>query len=312
MSNPNLKFGRRAPQNAPAITFSSIFKGALPAFPPSYDSIEGWTGWEMLGNDRIGDCVAVSFATERRILSNKAEYPTLAQVIEFYQTQNPDFDPNGTAETNGPGSQYDRGMSIQTAIETLVNQGGPDGVKAVAFARVDHTNLDEIKAALAFFRTVWLGVNVTGDNQSEFPSRVWTPTGQVEGGHSIILTGYDPEKLKMETWAAEAFLSNDYMTSPTADQGGPGVEEAWVVIWPEHLANLTADQIEALKAEYLAITGKELVIPDPTPTPDPEPTPKPSPKPSPSEVDKIEADFKKFIKKIEAQFRKFLKDHQVG
>lgn len=261
------RFGRRAPKNAPAIPFSAL-AAVLPPFPDTYDSISGWTGWNILGNDTFGDCVAVTWATERRILTGQAEYPSLSQVIEFYKTQNPGF-PN-----------QDNGMDIQTALEYLHTTGGPDGVKAVAFAKVDHTNLNEVKAALATFKCVWFGANVTGDNQREFPNVPWSRSGTVEGGHSFTGTGYDAMTFKMETWAAEGSLRDDYVA--LGSNFGPGIEEAWVVIWPEHLEGLDDSARQALAVAYKEVTGKDIVFPPaPTPAPVPEPTPAPVPDPVP-------------------------------
>ena len=266
-----MKYGRRPPKNAPAVLFRAVRDaGVLPAFPPTYDSIAGWGGWEMLGNDAEGDCVAVSWATERRVVTGGKSYPSLDQVIAVYRTQNPSFDPNGGPNT-GPESPADGGMDIQTLLEYLVKVGGPDGVKAIAFAKVDHTNLDEMKAAVATFQSLWLGVNVTDVNQQQFPDQPWTTAGTVEGGHSIIASGYDALRVLMETWAAEASLADSYVTTSRAAAGGAGVEEAWVVIWPEHAAGLTDAQKAALATAYQEVTGKTLVWPDAPPTPAPTP-----------------------------------------
>lgn len=284
------RFGRRSPKNSPALKFAAL-REVLPAFPETYDSVAGWSGWNILGNDRYGDCVSVSWATERRILTNQGEYPSLDQVIEFYKTQNPGF----PAEDNG--------MDIQTALEYLVNVGGPDGVKAVAFAKVDHTNLDELKAALATFRCVWLGVNVTNVNQQQFPADPWTRAGSVEGGHSIIGTGYNQSTVKMETWAAEGSLAEDYVVS--GGPNGAGVEEAWVVIWPEHIAGLDDSAKQALADAYKEITGKDIVFPaPPAPAPVPEPAPAPAPIPDPTptpepDVAELVTLFKHFVHRFE-------------
>ena len=66
-------------------------------------------------------------------------------------------------------------MDVQTGLEYLHANGGPDGVRAVAFAKVDHTNLDEVKAAIAIFGSLWLGVLVLDANQTEFSDgKPWT------------------------------------------------------------------------------------------------------------------------------------------
>ena len=58
-------------------------------------------------------------------LTSQGYYPSQDEVWAVYKTQNPDFDPAGTAETNGPGSQADGGMDIQTLLEYLAATGGP-------------------------------------------------------------------------------------------------------------------------------------------------------------------------------------------
>lgn len=283
----NFKTGRRPPKNAPALAFASFGDTlVVPDHPPTYNSISGWTGWDILGNDREGDCVAVTWATVRRIVSTLAgspDYPTLDKVLEFYRTQNPNFDPNGSSSTNGPGSPADGGMDIQTALEYLVHSGGPDGVKALAFAKVDHRNLDEVKAAIAVFDYVWLGVNVTDTNESEFPNSPWTVAGNILGGHSITGTGYDATKFDMETWACQAYLADDFVKNGTST--GAGVEEAWIVVWPEHAAKLDQAQKDAMDAAFFDLTGRHIGWPtDPVP-PAPTPTPTPTPVPVPADAD---------------------------
>lgn len=280
----NFKFGRKQPKGAPALAFASVAEAlVIPDHPAQYNST-GWSGWDILGNDKYGDCVAVTWATVRRIVTTWAgqpSYPSLSQVLKFYRTQNPNFDPAGSSSTNGPGSSADGGMDIQTALEYLLHNGGPDGVKALAFAKVDHRNVDEMKAAIALFDYLWLGVNVTDVNEQEFPNTPWTPEGNILGGHSITGTGYDPSKFDMETWACESFLSTDFITKGSAS--GAGVEEAWIVIWPEHATRLTVDQRTALDTAFFDLTGRHIDWPTPAPTPTPTPTPTPVPTPTPAD-----------------------------
>ena len=108
-------YGRLPPTNAPALSLSRFLTGAIPAHPASQDFLSQLSGWQMLGNDRAGDCVAVTWANTRRLVTrylSTENYPSQAQVWQFYKTQNPNFDPNGTAQTNGPGSSADNGMVI--------------------------------------------------------------------------------------------------------------------------------------------------------------------------------------------------------
>src|SRR6266566_4719035 len=118
---PDLKFGRRPPKNTPALKLKDILTGTIPAHPASEDYLSKLSGWRMLGNDQYGDCVAVTWANQRRLmtalLGGKESYPALADVEQVYKTQNPHFPSD------------DNGMDIQTCLEYLHATGGPDGAK---------------------------------------------------------------------------------------------------------------------------------------------------------------------------------------
>jgi hypothetical protein len=246
-----LLLGCKPPKNAPSLKFRDYRLATPPAHPAACDYLATLTDWQMLGNDSKGDCVAVTWANTRRLVSSTLgtpSYPNLSQVLTFYATQNP----NGS----------DNGMDIQTALEDLVSAGGPDGVKALGFAAVDYTNPEEVKAAINIFGSVWTGVNVTATNQSEFgASEPWDydPTSPVEGGHSIITGGYGtfkptPPQLagdeKFITWAQETSFTDAFWANQ--------VTQTWVVIWPEHLGSkefVAGMNLDAFKADYQEITG---------------------------------------------------------
>lgn len=284
-------YGRRPPKNAPALRFAAIRDAVtIPNHPASYDSIFGWSDWDMLGNDTWGDCVSVTWSTIRRIVSKVHvgvdHYPGLDQVLALYKTQNPHFDPSSSI--HGAGSADDQGMDIQTLLEYLVAHGGPDGTKALAFAKLDHRNPEEVRAAAAIFNFVWLGVDVSDHDERVFPG-LWDVNryDSILGGHSITMTGYDSSTFKMETWAEEGSLSLAYMSQR--------VEEAWVVVWPEHAANLTTDQRGALNAAFREMTGRDIDWGD-TPVPTPTPGPAPAPVPVPQDPDAtFVADLKEWL-----------------
>jgi hypothetical protein len=262
------KYGRRPPKNAPALRFGSFLSGAAPTYPQNEDYLAKLTGWQMLGNDVAGDCNAVTWANTRRLVTatlTTEYYPTQAQVWQFYETQNPGFDPNGTSETNGPGSSDDQGMDIQTGLEYLHTTGGPDGVSAVAFAKVDPTNIDEVRAALAIFGGLWLGIQVLDANQKQFAEgHAWTDVAgsPIDGGHAILGGGYSTADVMFITWAQETEFARSFWNGVV--QGSPLVEEAWVVIWPEHLGTKAFEQgvdQAQLAADYQALTGQPLALP---------------------------------------------------
>lgn len=277
------RYGRRAPKNAPAIRLANSLTGVVPVHPAAVDQLARLAGgWQMLGNDIAGCCVPVTWANLRRlitaVLGAREVYPTQDQVWAVYKTQNPKFDPNGSADTNGPGSQYDQGMDIQTLLEWLVKVGGPDGVKAIGFAKVDHTKPDEVKAAIAIFGSVWTGITVLDANQDEFGAgQPWNYVkgSAVDGGHSVLTGGYGPAGKgalggdeRFITWASETSFTDSFWQHE--------VEECWVVIWPEHLGSKAFQDgvdLAQFAADYTAITGKAFpaVVPPPAPVPTPTP-----------------------------------------
>ncbi len=261
------KYGRRPPKNAPALALSSFLVRPIPAHPTSEDYLARLSGWEMLGNDVAGDCNAVAWANMRRLVTatlSTEYYPTQAQVWKFYETQNPLFDPQGTSSTNGPGSSADQGMDVQTGLEYLHATGGPDGVKAVAFARVDLHDLMQVEAALAIFGGLWLGITVLDANQQEFSNgQAWSDVSgsPIDGGHAVLGGGYAPD-VKFITWAQETEFAPSFWNGSVG--GTPLVEEAWVVIWPEHLGSqafLAGVDLEQLATDYLDLTGATLILP---------------------------------------------------
>ena len=267
------KYGRKAPKNAEALELSRYLTGAVPEHPAAADYLSRLSGWQMLGNDKYGDCVAVTWANIRRLVTAALateNYPSQDQVFTVYKTQNPNF------------PQDDNGMDIQTLLEYLVKNGGPDGVKAVGFAKVDYTNPDEVKAAIAIFGSVWTGINVQQAQENQFGAGQpwdWQPGSQMVGGHSIVTGGYgNPRAGQLGgdedfiTWAQETSFTDNFWSN--------GVEEAWVVIWPEHLGSqefIAGMDLAAFAADYQEITGQPFPAPVPNPNPDPPPAPGPSP-----------------------------------
>lgn len=253
--------------NRPRLELKNYLTGAVPSHPSSQDYLKKLSNWQMLGNDQYGDCVSVTWANTRRLVTSylSAEnYPSLPEVITFYKTQNPGF----PAEDNG--------MDIQTALSELVKKGGPDGTKALAFAAVDYTSPEEIKAAIALFGSVWIGINVLDTNETEFSrSQPWdyNPGGQNVGGHSIIVGGYGKSEggalagdEKFITWAEETSFTDAFWNNQ--------VEEAWVVIWPEHLGTQEFQagvDLSTLAADYKALTGRDFPVVTPPAPPVPVP-----------------------------------------
>lgn len=259
------KLGRlRNDPSRPRLRLSRYLTGAVPAHPAAADYLARLSGWEMLGNDTQGDCVAVTWSNLRRLTTSYLStefYPPLPMVEQIYATQNP-----GGA---------DNGMSIQTLLSYLVKTGGPDGAKAVGFAAVDYTNPEEVKAAIAIFGAVWVGFDVIQANLDEFSAgEPWDyASGSPDvGGHSVLVGGYGAESGPAALGGDEKFITWAQETSFTDLFWSKCVQECWVVIWPEHLGSkefLAGVDLAAFAADYTAITGQPFPAPVPAPIPVP-------------------------------------------
>ncbi len=267
-----MKFGRRSPKNHPSLAFNSYTRAiSIPVFPVvDYLSRIDWSG-TMNGNDRFGDCVACLIANVIHLISTvlggSPIVASIDDVIAFYRTQNPNFDPNSAS--HGPDSFDDGGMDIQTACEYLVKNGiaiAGKNYKAVGFVRIDHTNLAELRAATSLFGSILLGVNVAAAQQSQFPG-TWdyVKSSTILGGHAILGGGHQDsakDEERAACWAAEfrttqAFLSHQ-------------LDEAWGVVWPWHLQSkefIDQMDLKTFAADFTAITGQPFPVAVPTPSP---------------------------------------------
>ena len=220
-------------------------------------------------NDQIGDCVAVGAAHSQRLYRKALTGVDLewtdAQIRAFYATQNP----NGA----------DNGMDIETALRELLHNGGPDGVKIVAYAAVDPTNYDEVRAALHIFGCLLTGFMVQSHNMVEFDRGVpwtWKSSDYNIGGHCTVLGDYGAttvDAFGAITWQ-EFYLMTDGFWAHQ-------MQELWAPIWPWLLgsARFAANiDLGALASEFSDVTGGG-VLPIPSPTPSPTPTPVPVPAP---------------------------------
>ena len=260
----NYKLGRRPPTTKPSLLFSDIWK-ATPSHPLTIDYLSDIGDWQMLGNDQYGDCVAVAWANSRRFITNqlgaKEVYPSLANVLTLYKTQNPNF------------PKEDNGMVIQDMLDYIRKNGDPLGNKPVAFAEVDTSDLEEVKAALYIFGSLILGMDVSYANLDNFDNgEVWKyyRNSPIAGGHAVLAAGYfgqTSNDVEFVTWAEETSMSDMFWQKQVNNYSG----EAWVVIWPE---NLTTKQfvegidLKSLADNFFDLTGETLPLPVEPPSPD--------------------------------------------
>ncbi|TCO57159.1 hypothetical protein [Actinocrispum wychmicini] len=259
--------GRRPPKDAPALHAGRFLRlDTAPAHPTTVDHLSNIRDWALYANDRFGVCGPAATANLRKqvtkYLTDHETSPTLADVFDLYRRSgNPDFDPATGADDNG--------VDLQTMLEA-VHAGGIGGTTCLGFAKVDVANLDEVRASISIFGSLLLGVNLEVAQQTQTTTGLWDCTpSNVWGGHAVLAGRYSSatrgDDIDVITWAEIIGTTDAFWERQ--------VEEAWVVIWPEHLGTAAFQagvDVAALASDYLALTGRPFpghVPPQPAPSP---------------------------------------------
>lgn len=271
------KLGRRDPKNAPALKLADILSGVVPAHPNAADNLSRVPAWILGENDKFGDCGPVSVANDRlqvtTYLGGAPKTVSQAAIFDLYRRSgNPAFDPATGADDNG--------VDMQTMLEALLADG-IDGDKPLAFAKVDATNLEELRAAVAIFGGLLFGVTLDTVQQTQSKTGTWDyKSSPIWGGHAILGGSYvegSVDRLGIVSWAEVIECTDPFLQNQLG--------EAWVVIWPEHLGSATFEQgIDQAKlaAAFEALTGRPFPPPGvPAPAPPPPVPPQPAPAPPP-------------------------------
>jgi hypothetical protein len=157
---------------------------ALPAIPDVVDVSAGITQWGMLLNDSLGDCtVAGALHLEMAWSKAAGHHPvfeaTNAEALRGYE-KSCGYDPKNPGTDEG---------GIERDVLRYWRKSGLGGRKVAAFVAVDHTSVDEMRAACYLFGGVYLGVDLQVAQQTQ---QVWDYDRTTEwGGHAVPLVGYD-------------------------------------------------------------------------------------------------------------------------
>jgi hypothetical protein len=266
---PGRRLGRRPHDpDRPTLRLASLLTGVVPDHPATVDHFSQVPPgtWGDLGNRQYGDCGPAMTVHDRmlitRYLSNIPYQGTTGDALDLYKRAgNPGF------------PRQDNGVVLADMLSEVHTNGVCAAkTKCVAYAQVNVADLDEVRAAIAIFGAVSTGADLDTAQQ-----------GQTDTGGPWDYVANSSE------WGGHAFLTGFYSGNTTAgkpDFGGltwgfpvgitdrfwtKQVEEAWVVIWPEHLTNrsfLVGVDQDKLAQNYKILTGRDLPT-DPTPAPVP-------------------------------------------
>ncbi len=245
----------------------------VPEHPLASDLMQD-VGLGMDLNSVAGTCVPTGFDNFRRmvtqLLTGAAQVASIEDIVGWYRTQNPLFNPDGTADDVGPGSAADQGMVIQDFLAWLVRQG-----LIVGFAAISVGDDEMLKAAAWLGMGPINGLTLTGAQVGpQFDSGTWDEVGgDPVGGHCVPTGAYtaaDRAEEDCATWQRRVHMTRRFLDKRR--------DEAWAVILPEHVDHpgfRAGFDLAAFGRAFTSITGRPFPA-DVGPTPPPGPPPFPS------------------------------------
>jgi hypothetical protein len=186
---------------------------------PETVSVPSVQNWDMLGNDRYGDCTFAgmvhAFMATASEENGTETFPTTDETVAAYLSY-----------TNGQDQGAVESDLLQTWKNTTIL-----GRELLGYAPVPVSNLDEVKQVINTFGVCYIGIRVPASCETQFQKHEpWALTGtpaddQILGGHCIILVGYDTEYFYAVTWGSVQKIEYNWLTQY--------MDEAWALITPE-------------------------------------------------------------------------------
>lgn len=270
--NAKVFLGRLSGKRSAAVPMLASFLPAEP-FAAMPDRID-WSPaaaqslGRMYANDRMGCCVisgkmhAIGVWTANDSDSGGEVQASDAEVVQQYQS------------ICGPG---DRGCYVSRVLDVMTRDGlvaNGERYKLDGYVSVEHTQRDQVRAAVALFGSLTLGFNLP---ESWASSNVWdVTTSRIVGGHDVTIVGYEPRGVFVSSWG------RIYLMTWAALEHQRYVEEMYALLAPAwYNADTIAPSgldVAGLRAALTAIGGGQVPpVPDPTPPTPPVPPDPPTP-----------------------------------
>lgn len=231
------KLGRSAVKLSPAHRrLSARLFDILPSPPSIVDNTNGVTDWGMMLNDTLGDCTIAGLGHSIQVASLAAgteEIVPDSTILSGYETL--------CGYVNGDSSTDNGG--VETDILTAISTSGFADRKLLGWVSPDPSNIDHIKKAIFYFKSLYTGVELPLSAQN---AGLWDvvdgPNGIAGGwgGHCMCLPKYD-KNFTFITWGALQEVTPAWLAAY--------LDEAHVLLWDDMLTLFpqdTQDQILTL------------------------------------------------------------------
>lgn len=217
--------------------------------PASADWLSKVPSWPMSLNDQLGDCTCAGAGHVAQQLAwygqgKNAPIPD-AYILKMYEAI-------GGYKPGDPST--DQGATLQDALNYW-RKTGIAGHKIVAFAQLDASDLDTIRACIDLFGAVYTGFNVPKSAMDQFNAgKPWTVVKRspIEGGHCVPIGAYDAESFSAVTWGAVQEMDIPFLATYFDEFWAP-ISLDWLTAQGVSPANVDG---ATLNADYKALTGQ--------------------------------------------------------
>lgn len=208
---------------------SAYSRGKLPK-PRAEVPVPAVPDWGMLGNDTVGDCTIAG-----------AGHLILAADAEVGEHDPAPDTPQAKAQYFAITGGQDTGCVEADVLKLWYRAGLFSPANRVAgYAPVDPRDVTAVHQAIDLYGAAYIGVQLPESAQQQFADgEPWTvdPDSPIEGGHCIVLVGYDQQYVQAVTWGAVVNVAYPWLAE--------FMEECWAVI-PQAFVEAGHDAVDRL------------------------------------------------------------------
>jgi hypothetical protein len=238
------RLGRKPRTFRPGVPHMSALRMARPALLPVPERID-YTPPGPLGvmlNDKLGDCTAAGCYHARQVWTSNvigaAETEPDTAVLSWY-IENTGYDPVTGMNDTGAVEQDVLTKWLRTGLPL----GNGERQRLLGFVEIDPRNFRDIRRAIWECGLVYIGFEVPSDIP-EAPGAVWDNcAGPIDGGHCVILTGFDPTGFHVISWGAR-YIMTELFATRYIDEAYALISEDWITTTGQTLLGMTTEELD--------------------------------------------------------------------
>ncbi len=197
-----MKLGKlSARPDAVKLRLADYLTGPLPTPPRTFGHQAIISSWQMLGNDRYGDCVFAGAAHETMLWNAEASkvVPFTDQSVLSDYSAVTGFNPTDPSTDNGTDMQVAASYRRKTGV---IDASG-NRHQVAAYLAIEAGNVHQHQLAAYLFGAVGIGFRFPASAMSQFHAgKAWSyvPGSPIEGGHYVPLVGRTARGFTCVTW----------------------------------------------------------------------------------------------------------------